>query len=326
MSSLSTQPEYPAEESIDDARLNIDPNLDQLRWLLLAPEQQQIQALRYRLDDPRQKSHELSQCIAEALAIRAQRDRKLQAILQPLIQDAIRVAAARDPQSLAVTLAPVLIPALLKAAKNSLRSQLAALNNSLGRVLLLEGLRWRLLAARSGDPVNAVALTNSHSYRVEHAYLIHRDSGLVLGHAGIDLEPDFELISAIEALGREPAGDAFHPAATNKPKALEVMRIGNRRLWLRHGPLATLAVAVAGYPPHALGQQLEIESEIVHEVFSTALRSFNGDPETVSGIAKHLRGCLMLGRRKPGARNSYKALWTMTAILAAAIALYLKLR
>ena len=71
---------------------------------------------------------------------------------------------------------------------------------------------------------------------------------------------------------------------------------------------------------------LEIESEIVHEVFSTALRSFNGDPETVSGIAKHLRGCLMLGRRKPGARNSYKALWTMTAILAAAIALYLKLR
>lgn len=330
MSSLSTQPvpEYPVEE-IDDGSYpdrarnghanGGDPGLDQLRWLLLAPEQQQIQALRHRLDDPRRKSEDLSECLAEAVAIRSERDCKLQAALQPLVQDALRVAAARDPRSLAATLAPILLPALLRAAARSARRGLASLNNALGRLATLEGLRWRVISWRTGDPVNAVALTSSHRYRVEHAFLIHRESGRLLGDAGFDPERNTVLIAAIDSLGADPMGGAFRETAPDKPKSLDVLEIGARKLWLRHGPLASLAVVVAGFPHAALGQQLEVETEVIHEVFGDALREFDGDPQGIPGVAKHLRGCLMLGRRKIGAGNSYHALSSVAALILIAL-------
>jgi OOP family OmpA-OmpF porin len=321
MSSLSTQPppEYPEEEIADgpypDIGLGGDANLDQLRWLLLAPEQRQIRALRHRLDDPRQKSEELSACLAEAVAIRSERDCKLQAALQPIVQDALRVAAARDPKSLAATLTPILVPALFRAGARALRRRLASLNNTLGRLLSFEGLRWRIISWRTGDPVNAVALTSSHRYRVEHAFLIHRESGRLLGDAGFDVERNTGLIAAIESLGGDPIGDAFRERAPDKPKSLDILEIGERKLWLRHGPLATLAVVVAGFPHAALGQQLEVETEVIHEVFGDALRDFDGDAAGIPGVAKHLRGCLMLGRRKIGAGDPYKTLWSLATLI-----------
>jgi len=255
MSSLLTQPptDYPDRDIDDGPYTGVaaggdpsgDPNLDQLRWLLLAPEQRQIRALRHRLDDPRRKSEELSECLAEAVAIRAERDSKLQASLQPIIQDALRVAAARDPRSLAATLAPILLPALFRAGARSLRQRLASLNNMLGQLLSFEGLRWRVISWRTGDPVNAVALTSSHRYRVEHAFLIHRESGRLLGDAGFDAERNTGLIAAIESLGGDPIGDAFRERSPEKPKSLDILEIGEHKLWLRHGALATLAVVVA---------------------------------------------------------------------------------
>jgi len=317
MSNLSTQPEYRGEEAggYPDIVPGLDPNLDQLRWLLLAPEQQQIQTLRQRLDDPRQKSQELSECLAEAVAIRTERDCKLQAALQPIIQDALRVAAARDPRSLAATLAPIIMPVLWRAGASSLRRRLASLNNTLGKLLSFEGLRWRITSWRTGDPVNAVALTSSHRYRVERAFLIHRETGRLLGDAGLDVERNTGLIATIESLGGDPIGDPFGERRPDKPKSLDVMAIGERKLWLRHGPLATLAVVVAGYPHAALVQQLEVETEVIHEVFGDALRGFNGDAAGIPGVAKHLRGCLMLGRRKIGAGNSYTTLWLVAALI-----------
>jgi hypothetical protein len=333
MSSLSTHPppDYPDEEIAEEPYPDIalggdpvgdsgrDPNLDQLRWLLLAPEQRQIRALRHRLDDPRRKSEELSECLAEAVAIRSERDCKLQAALQPLIQDALRVAAARDPQSFAATLMPILLPALLGAGARSLRRKLAWLNNTLGQLLSFEGLRWRVISWRTGDPANAIALTSSHRYRVEHAFLIHRESGRLLGDAGFDVERNTGLIASIESLGGDPIGDAFRERAPDKPKSLDILEIGERKLWLRHGPLATLAVVVAGYPHAALGQQLEVETDVIHEVFGDALREFDGDSDGIPGVAKHLRGCLMLGRRKIGAGNSYKTLSSIAALILIAL-------
>jgi hypothetical protein len=290
--------------------------MEELRWLLFAPAQQQIEALRHRLDDPQQKAEELSESVVEALAIRSQRDGKLQATLQIFLEDALKVEAARDPRSLVASLAPVFGLALFKAGLRFLRRKLAWLNYFLGSALSLESLRWRFTSWRSGHPFNAVALTSSRRYRVEQAFVIHRTTGRLLGQAGGSPERENQVLATIEALGHTGMRNDLDEKQPHLPKTQDVLEIGERTMWLRHGPLVSLAVIVNGHPPTGLGQQLETENEIIHELFGPELRTWDGDPELVSAMNSHLRGCLMLGRRKIGTRTSYNLVWAAAMIFA----------
>jgi OOP family OmpA-OmpF porin len=288
--------------------------LDDLRWLLFAPEQKQIQALRHRLDDPAQKAEELSECIAEALAIRSRQDHKLQATLQPLIEDALRVGAARNPQRLAASIAAVLGPALLTTASRSLRRGLGRLDHLLGRALSMETLRWRFKSWQSGHPLTAVSLTSSRRYRVEQAFVLDRKTGRVLGQAGEIAGPDHQLLAAIEVLCQAANCYSLYEELPKPKKAPESFEIGDRTLWLRHGPSATLAAITSGYAPRALGQQLETEIEIIHQLFAPYLEKADVDPEFAAALGFHLRGCLTLGRRKIAAKPSFKVVWGTAVI------------
>jgi hypothetical protein len=302
----NARPAYAREEPWEDAG---EP-LRQLRLLLLATEQRQILSLRRRLDDPAQKAEELSGGLAEALAIRCRRDRKLQAALQPLVEDALRVAAVLDPEKMAASLAPIFGVAVIRAAARSLRRGAGALHETLVSAFLLESLRWRFAARRTGQPLGVVALTRSRRFRVERVCLIHHGSGIVLGQAGqaAEIDRDAELIAAIQTVS-----GPRRSVARGTEGELEVMELGGRSLWLRRGALATLAAVVAGRPPAALGQLFESEIEAIHQEFGPGLRAFEGDPLGVPGVAAHLRGCL-LGGRKAGARQSYGTAWAMAAI------------
>ncbi|WP_114206890.1 hypothetical protein [Acidisarcina polymorpha] len=300
-----------------NAGYGADENLDQLRWLLLAPEQEQIEALRHRLDDPNQKTEELSKCLAEALTLRLARDRQLHVILQSLIEDAVGIAAVRDPQRAVEWLAPILGRGLRKALTGSLRRKLGSLNRLLTSTLTLEGWRWRLIARRSGDPCSVVALTRSRHYRVDQVFLIHRKTGRLLGEADEPVARQVELLSAIQTSSRDSAR-SYAGETSGDPDSTEVLKIGEQKLWLRHGPLATLAVMVSGNPPAAFGELLESESRVIHQAYGPELEEFDGDPEPVSGATAHLRGWLTLGRRRVDARTSYTALWALTLMIAAA--------
>ena len=48
----------------------------------------------------------MSVIIAEAIAIRARQDHKLQTALQPLVEESLRISVARDPAMLATSLFP----------------------------------------------------------------------------------------------------------------------------------------------------------------------------------------------------------------------------
>ena len=56
-----------------------------------------------------------------------------------------------------------------------------------------------------------------------------------------------------------------------KTDDLEVMVVGDFKLWLQHGPLALLAAVVSGQPPAELREVLVAEVEAIHRDFAGPL-------------------------------------------------------
>src|SRR5512136_1228300 len=71
-----------------------------LRELLVGPEQARLEELQRRMDDRQLRTEDLSQVVAEAIALRVRRDRALQQTLNPLVEEAVRISVARDPSIL----------------------------------------------------------------------------------------------------------------------------------------------------------------------------------------------------------------------------------
>src|SRR5271156_2986787 len=197
----------PPEENVNGA----DERLLQLRGLLIGPEQQQIEALRRRLDDPELRSEELSKSIAEAIALRSKQDRKLQTTLQPLIEEALRISVARDPAIIATALFPIIGEAVRKAVAHALQGLFDSLNQMLDRGLSLESCKWRFEAWRSCKSFGEVALARSLNYRVEQVFLIHRETGLLVGHvfSGDGVVQDADLVSGMLTAIQDFVRDSF---------------------------------------------------------------------------------------------------------------------
>jgi outer membrane protein OmpA-like peptidoglycan-associated protein len=304
----------PSETGVNGA----DERLAQLRGLLIGPELQEIETIRRRLDDPQARSEDLSHSIAEALALRAKQDRKVQTTLQPLIEEALRISVARDPTMLATALFPIIGEAVRKAVKNSLEGLFDSLNEMLDRGLSLESWKWRFEAWRSGKSFGEVALARSLNYRVEQVFLIHRETGLLLGHVAFheSVVQDADLMSGMLTAIQEFVRDSFGP---RKSDELEVMQVGEFKLWLQHGPLALLAAVVSGQPPPELRQLLAREVEVIHRDFGPALQSYSGDANTVAGIEVNLRRCLR-GAEKTNVNKSYWKVLIAAALVLLAIA------
>ena len=305
---------HPSETGVNGA----DERLAQLRGLLIGPERRDIETIQRRLDDPQLRSEDISHSIAEALALRAKQDRKLQATLQPLIEEALRISVARDPAMLATALFPIIGEAVRKAVKNALEGLFDSLNQMLDRGLSLESWKWRFEAWRSGRSFGEVALARSLNYRVEQVFLIHRETGLLLGHEAFHegVVQDADLMSGMLTAIQEFVRDSFGP---RKSDELEVMQVGDFKLWLQHGPLALLAAVVSGQPPPELRQSLSTELETIHRDFGPALQSYTGDVSTMAGVEVNLRRCLR-GAEKARVKKSYWKVMVAASLVVLAVA------
>jgi outer membrane protein OmpA-like peptidoglycan-associated protein len=313
-----------ASDAPDQNGNGTDDRLLQLRGLLIGPELEQIETLRRRLDDPQARSEDLSKSIAEAIALRSKQDRKLQTTLQPLIEEALRISVARDPAIIATALFPIIGEAVRKAVAHALQGLFDSMNQMLDRGLSLESWKWRFEAWRSGKSFGEVALARSLNYRVEQVFLIHRETGLLLGHvfSGDGVVQDADLVSGMLTAIQDFVRDSFGP---KKSDELEVMQVGDFKLWLQHGPLALLAAVVSGQPPPELRQVFAREFEAIHREFGPALQSFSGDMAFVAGVEPHLRQCLR-GTQKASKKPSYTAVWIVAVLVLLALGTLVGLR
>ena len=295
-----------------------DERLAELRQLLLLQEEQdRLGALEKRYTDPASLAEDISRVVAEAIHTRAQRDRAIQLVLEPVLEDVLRIAVNRNPKLLADALFPVIGEAVRKAVGRALRGLVESLNQIVERRFSLQSLQWRWEAWSTGKSFGEIVLLRSLTYSVEQVFLVHRETGLLLQHAARDQQVirDTDMVSGMLTAIQDFVHDSFGHANDH----LETMQVGDLSVWIQHGPLAMLAGVVSGTPPPELRGVFQTVLEEIHAAYRAELAGFQGDTGDLAGTAAFLQRCFP-GQSKQAPRQSWLWLWIPAIILIAPIA------
>src|SRR6478752_8375088 len=93
------------------------------------------------------------------------------------------------------------------------------------------GLKWRLEAYRSGSSFADVVLKHTVVFRVEHIFLIHRKTGLLLEHVAAQnaAAQDPQMVSGMLTAIQDFVRDSFTQAKDGG--GIDTLRLGDLLLW-----------------------------------------------------------------------------------------------
>jgi OOP family OmpA-OmpF porin len=128
-------------------------------------------------------------------------------------------------------------------------------------------------------------------YRVEQAYLISRENGLLIEHVhhAASKIKDSDAVSAMFTAIQDFVKESFSPDRTGR---LESADMGEFTLWAVHGPHALLVCVIRGVPPKSLRSELSAILERIHFRYGDAVRKYAGDTDSVPGVDGELQKCL----------------------------------
>ena len=304
------------------ARGHPDPSAEELaevRELLLGPERRRLKELERRLDAVGLSGEELAELLPEAIALRTGRDRQLARALAPTVEGAISESVRRNPREIASAIFPVLGPAIRKAIAETLSGLVASINRTIEHSLSPRGLKWRLEAWRTGVPYAQIVLKHALIYRVEQAFLILAETGLLLAHAWApELQAsDPDLISGMLTAIRDFVADSF--SRERDAGGLRRFSVGELTVMVEQGPRAVLAAVVRGEAPDSLLERLQDTLEVVHLRFAGALAEFDGDAAAFEPARPLLEECLTTVVSTDQARERRGAMawlpWAIGALL-----------
>ncbi len=289
-------------------------DLEELRSLILAPEQEKLKQLELRLDTPDQRIDDISTVLPEAIRRRSSQDSSLTDALMPMVEEAISTSTRNDPKRIVDAIFPIMGPAIRKAVSNALGELTDSINRILEQSLSLKSIKWRYEAFRTGVPYSEVVLKHTLVYRVEQVFLIHKDSGLLLQHLVADSVQalDADLVSGMLTAIQDFVQDSFK---VEGGQSLDNFRVGELNVWLEQGPYAVLAAVVRGHPPAKLRTVLRDAIEAVHLDKGHIIESFQGDMSEFESTRIYLESCLA-SKLKDEKERSYALLWVLLSALA----------
>jgi len=309
--------EYASDAPHEPAR---DANIDELRALIVGPEQRSLAALQARLDDKEGRAEDLAEVLPRVLLQHAQ-DPHFTTALTPPIEKAITTSVQRNPKPLADALFPVMGPAIRKAVAAGLAGMVDSLNRTLEHSLSGRSLRWRLEAMRTGKSFAEVVLIKTLLYRVEQVFLIDRKSGLLLSHVWADSTDvqDADMVSGMLTAIRDFVQDSFKVSAGD---SLEALKVGELSVWIEPGPRAIVAAVIRGAAPPDFRNRLQEAVESIHLQFGDALESFNGDTAPLADARNTLEACLHAEFRADEKKPRTRGAWIVATVAVLALLLW----
>jgi outer membrane protein OmpA-like peptidoglycan-associated protein len=288
----------------------------ELRQLILAPEQEALERLHQRVDDPASRTEDVGSVVAEAIQLRRKQggDEALSVALAPTIETALRESVRKDPGTLANALFPVMGPAIRRSILETLRSFLESFNQVLDQSLSVKGLKWRLEALRTGRSFTEVALLHSLVFRVEQVFLIHKKTGLPIGHAvasAVAMQ-DPSLVSGMLSAIQDFVRDSFHAA---QGQGINRMNVGDMDVWIEEGPYAILACVIRGVAPRDLRDRMAEVLENVHREYSAELDQFDGDSTPFAKVHDEISRCLEHRYKEEAKTKSFTAVYATAAVV-----------
>ncbi len=292
-----------------------------LRRLLIQPEREEIDEIRRRMADQKQRIEDVASALPEAVRVSTGSGDELGRALSPTLEGAIRTSIRKDTRSFADLLFPIMGPAIRKAIAQTLKDLIQNMNQALEHSFSLRGLKWRLEAMRTGKSFGDVVLHHTLVYRVEQLFLIHRETGLVLKHLVVpEVEAqDAGMVSGMLTAIQDFVKDSFNVGGE---ETLETMEVGGLNVWVDQGPKAVLAAAIRGQAPQSLRRLLRETLEEIHMKFGEELEEFEGDSAPFDLAEATLEPCLQVQTEAAKKRIS-PLLWIIPLILLGLLAWWL---
>jgi len=293
-------------------------DLDELRQLLIRPEQEELRELHDRLDDKEQRAHEIASVLPEAVILSADRSEELTRALQPAVEGSIRESIEKRPRVFIDALHPIIGSVVRRSIAESLRTLLQSLNQSLEQSFSWQGLKWRFEALRTGRSFAEIVMLRSLVYRVEHIFLFHRETSLSLLHVNADATAaqDSDMVAGMLSAIQDFARDSFK---TGSDEGLEEFRAGELQVWIAPGAHAYLAAAIRGNPPRELRVCLEDAIESIHVLRGSALAKFEGDAAAFESLRPELEPCLRAQYQPKKTSKTHHRAWLALAAVAGLI-------
>lgn len=278
---LPTEPGRAAEQ-LANAPPPADAALDELRRILVTPEQQRMAALEARVDDLRERTEDHDALVSA---------------ITPVLGDVIRLKIREDREEMIEALHPIIGQLIGRAVAEAIRDLARTLDARMHTTFSVQSIKRRLQARLAGVPEAALLLRDALPFRVVECFIIHRESGLLLKHrshhppsiAGAGAADDSDLISGMLTAIRDFAQDAF---GRGQEGQLDEIQYGNLRILIEATRHAYLAVVIEGIEPagfRAAMRELIIGFE---NRFAEALVDYDGNAARFSaaetGLARFM--------------------------------------
>ena len=270
-----------------------------LKNLLLSKERQRLDALEFYFENPNAHAEKISLALPRAikesdpLLLREALDEALQETVEACLIESVH----KEPALYVDALYPVILPMIKKSISESFKDVMQSLNLAIEEGLSINRFSWHYQAWRAGIPYREMVLRNTLAYRVEQAFLIDRETGLLLRHVsidGIDELRDSDAISAMLTAIQDFTQDSF---SANENDQLNTVEVGDYTVFLNRGTYAMLACVIQGIPPYQLRAQFDGILGDIHQHHTDLLKNFEGDSAPLAVIDVELTQCLLSERK-----------------------------
>lgn len=292
-------------------------DLEQLKELLFGAEKQALDSIAARVERPEVRTTDVADVLPEAIHQSHRKNGELVESLTEPVGECLQKAFRDDPQTYGDALYPVMGPAIRKAIMHALRNFGQQINTAVEHSISPRGLKWRWQASRAGVPFGEYLLQQTLQFRVEQAYLISRENGLLIGHVHHEAAKikDSDAVSAMFTAIQDFVKESFSPDRTGR---LESADMGDFTLWAVHGPHALLVCVIRGVPPKSLRGDLSAILERLHFRYGDAIRDYKGDTSTVVGAEEDLERCLRFeAHLEPDKKKRGPVFWLIGLLLLA---------
>ncbi|NNC77243.1 MAG: hypothetical protein HKN77_04720 [Woeseiaceae bacterium] len=272
-------------------------DLDELKNLLFGAEKQALDTIAARVESRDVRAADVADILPEAIHQSYKKNDELVESLTDPVGDCLQNAFRDDPETYGNVLYPVMGPAIRKSIMHALRGFAQQINEAVEHSISPKGLKWRMQASRAGVPFGEFVLQKTLLFRVEQAYLISRENGLLMSHVHHEASKikDSDAVSAMFTAIQDFVKESFSPDRTGR---LESADMGEFTLWAVHGPHALLVCVIRGVPPRSLRSDLSGILERIHFRYGDAIRSYKGDTSSVPGVEEELERCLRFQARQ----------------------------
>lgn len=305
-------------------------SLSQLKELIVGEEQRDLADLRERLDRLEAESVErLARDLAEALHARRRGGSEpfedWVAALQPGTESAIQRSVTEDKSRLAKALFPIMGPAIRSYVVDLFRGMVEELNETIRNTTSAERIKWRAQARLAGKSYSEYVLLKTRRFRIEEAFLIQRDTGLLLLHAAVNPEDEADgeadLMSGMLTAIRSFVRDSFVPGQERGDEAneLDSFTFGEREVLMEVGPSMILAAVAHGVPPPGVRDDLKAILEDLHAELQARLNGFLGDVTLLEPARPTLRRALMENRAEGAGGGGLWRAWVFLGLLTAGL-------